>query len=52
MFTAFLVFSALVAFGLLGVLHKVADFQQCRPGHITVFLFFWSGTFMNTSSSR
>ncbi len=31
---------AVLALGLLGVLHKVADFRRCRPQAITLFLFF------------
>src|SRR5207247_1183149 len=27
----------------LGVLHKVADFQKCRPSAINAYLFFWAG---------
>src|SRR5206468_6191755 len=30
----------------LGVLHKVADFQKCRPSAINAYLFFWACLFI------
>jgi drug/metabolite transporter (DMT)-like permease len=33
---------AVVCFSLLGVLHKFADFQGCRPAAINAYLFFWA----------
>ena len=38
----FLVLTVFCFFGL-GVLHKVADFQKCRPLAINAFLFLWAG---------
>lgn len=38
-----LLFVSLVAFGLLGIFHKVADHPDCRPKMITVILLFWGG---------
>jgi drug/metabolite transporter (DMT)-like permease len=35
---------AVLALGLLGVLHKVADFRRCRPQAITLFLFLGAAT--------
>src|SRR4051794_38370371 len=31
----------LVAFGMLGIFHKVADHPQCRPKLISLGLLFW-----------
>ena len=36
---------ALVALGLIGVFHKVADQYRCRPRAISVSIFFWAGLF-------
>jgi drug/metabolite transporter (DMT)-like permease len=33
----------LVAFGMLGIFHKVADHPQCRPKMTAVILLFWGG---------
>jgi len=38
----FLALTVFCFFGL-GVLHKVADFQKCRPLAINAFLFLWAG---------
>ncbi|HEX3717240.1 MAG TPA: EamA family transporter [Verrucomicrobiae bacterium] len=38
-----LLFAGLIAFGMLGIFHKVADHPQCRPKMIAVILFFWGG---------
>lgn len=38
-----LLFTSLIAFGLLGIFHKVADHPQCRPKIIAVILLFWGG---------
>lgn len=37
---------AVVALGLLGVLHKVADFRGCRPEAINLFLFLGAASLM------
>src|SRR5439155_6946552 len=37
---------AVLCFCGLGVLHKVADFQKCRPSAINAYLFFWACLFM------
>ena len=39
---------AVVCFSVLGVLHKVADFQKCAPPAINAYLFFWAGLFTTT----
>jgi drug/metabolite transporter (DMT)-like permease len=31
-----------VCFSLLGILHKIADFQRCRPSAINAYLFLWA----------
>src|SRR4051794_31268813 len=36
-------FSSIVAFGLLGIFHKVADHPQCRPKMTALLLHFWGG---------
>ena len=36
---------SLVALGLIGVFHKVADQYRCRPRAISVSIFFWAGLF-------
>jgi drug/metabolite transporter (DMT)-like permease len=36
---------ALVALGLIGIFHKVADQYRCRPRAISVSIFFWAGLF-------
>jgi drug/metabolite transporter (DMT)-like permease len=46
MSTYFFLGTALVSLSLLGVLHKVADFKNCRPALINAFLFLWAGIFM------
>jgi drug/metabolite transporter (DMT)-like permease len=33
---------AVVCFTVLGILHKVADFQKCRPSAINAYLFLWA----------
>jgi len=33
--------ASLIGFGLLGILHKVADHPNCRPRIITMLLLFW-----------
>ena len=33
----------LISLGGLGVLHKVADHQACRPAAVNMFLFLWAG---------
>ena len=42
---SFLVLAVLCFCGL-GVLHKVADFQKCRPSAINAYLFFWACLFI------
>ena len=37
---------AVLCFCGLGVLHKVADFQKCRPSAINAYLFFWACLFI------
>lgn len=37
---------AVLCFCGLGLLHKVADFQKCRPSAINAYLFFWAWFFM------
>ena len=37
---------AVLSFCGLGVLHKVADFQKCRPSAINAYLFFWACLFI------
>src|SRR5262245_47388620 len=37
---------AVLCFCGLGLLHKVADFQKCRPSFINAYLFFWACLFM------
>jgi drug/metabolite transporter (DMT)-like permease len=39
----FLLFVGLVAFGSLGIFHKVADHPACRPRMIAAILLFWGG---------
>src|SRR2546426_9364263 len=39
---------ALVALGMLGVLHKVADHRRCRPTAINLFLFLWAAVVVAT----
>ncbi len=39
---------AVVALGSLGILHKVADFRQCRPQAINLFLFLGAAVAMWT----
>ena len=36
---------ALVALGLIGIFHKIADQYRCRPRAISVSIFFWAGLF-------
>ena len=36
---------ALVALGLIGIFHTVADQYRCRPRAISVSIFFWAGLF-------
>jgi EamA domain-containing membrane protein RarD len=36
---------AVLCFCGLGLLHKVADFQKCRPSAINAYLFFWACLF-------
>jgi hypothetical protein len=36
---------ALFSLAGLGITHKVADFQKCRPAAINVMLFFWASVF-------
>lgn len=38
---------AVVSFGILGVLHKVADHRHCKPPVVTGFLFLWAGIAMS-----
>ncbi|HZM04026.1 MAG TPA: EamA family transporter [Candidatus Saccharimonadales bacterium] len=38
-----LLLTGLVAFGMLGIFHKVADHPRCRPKMIAVILLFWGG---------
>ena len=38
---------AVVAFGLLGILHKVADFRKCRAQAINLFLFLGAAVAMS-----
>jgi drug/metabolite transporter (DMT)-like permease len=38
-----LLFSSIVAFGLLGIFHKVADHPECRPKMTALLLHFWGG---------
>ena len=37
---------AVLCFSGLGVFHKVADYQKCRPSAINASLFFWAWLFM------
>ena len=37
---------AVLCFCGLGVFHKVADFQKCRPSAINAYLFFWACLFI------
>ena len=37
---------AVLCFCGLGLLHKVADFQKCRPSAINAYLFFWAWLLM------
>jgi drug/metabolite transporter (DMT)-like permease len=39
----FLLFLGLLAFGMLGIFHKVADHPKCRPKMIALILLFWGG---------
>ena len=36
---------ALLALGLIGIFHKIADQYRCRPRAISVSIFFWAGLF-------
>lgn len=36
-------FASIIAFGLLGIFHKVADHPQCRPKMTAMLLHFWGG---------
>ena len=36
---------SLVALGLIGIFHKIADQYRCRPRAISVSIFFWAGLF-------
>ena len=36
---------ALVALGMIGIFHKIADQYRCRPRAISVSIFFWAGLF-------
>src|SRR5437660_4040920 len=36
-------FSSILAFGLLGIFHKVADHPNCRPKMTALLLHFWGG---------
>lgn len=36
-------FASIVAFGLLGIFHKVADHPECRPKMTALLLHFWGG---------
>src|SRR4051812_8775274 len=38
-----LLLTSLIAFGMLGIFHKVADHPGCRPKMIAVILLFWGG---------
>jgi drug/metabolite transporter (DMT)-like permease len=38
---------AVLSLGLLGVLHKVADYQRCRPAAVNLLLFFWAMVFVS-----
>lgn len=38
-----LLLTSLMAFGMLGIFHKVADHPKCRPKMIAVILLFWGG---------
>jgi len=33
---------AVLSFAMLGILHKIADFQRCRPSAINAHLFLWA----------
>lgn len=33
---------AVISFTMLGILHKIADFQKCRPSAINAYLFLWA----------
>ena len=39
----FFLLSSIIAFGLLGIFHKVADHPQCRPKMTALLLHFWGG---------
>ncbi|MCX6625937.1 MAG: EamA family transporter, partial [Acidobacteria bacterium] len=41
---------AVVAFGTMGILHKVADFRQCRAQAINLFLFLGAAVAMGGAS--
>ncbi|MDB6026643.1 MAG: hypothetical protein JWM68_2866 [Verrucomicrobiales bacterium] len=36
-------FASIIAFGLLGIFHKVADHPECRPKMTALLLHFWGG---------
>lgn len=38
---------AMLSFGIMGVLHKVADHRRCHPTAITGLLFLWAGMAMS-----
>lgn len=38
---------ALVSLGFLGIFHKLGDFKDCRPGAVTVGMFFWATILMS-----
>ena len=38
-----LLLTGLLAFGMLGIFHKIADHPACRPKMIAVILLFWGG---------
>jgi len=39
----FFLILGLVSLGGLGVLHKTADYHECRPSGVNLFLFLWAG---------
>jgi multidrug transporter EmrE-like cation transporter len=38
-----LLFTSILAFGMLGIFHKVADHPECRPKMTALLLHFWGG---------
>jgi drug/metabolite transporter (DMT)-like permease len=40
--------AAVVSLGMLGVLHKVADYRKCRPEAVNLYLFLWAGCLLFT----